>query len=117
MLTRLLLLTLLGRLGRRAVRIFGEQGVGRRLGTLGIAEFLLAGDDVGQRVRRLGVLRPLGDDHTLGVDGLLAIAQRVMGVAKPVLRVRGQGAVRIGLDEGVERLGGVLDLVGLDPCD
>jgi hypothetical protein len=44
-------------------------------GTLAVAELLLAGGDVEQRVGRLGVRRPLAADDALGLDRPLAVTQ------------------------------------------
>ena len=100
-LTRLLLLAFFGRLGCRAIRVFGEKGVGCGLGALGIALFLLAGGDVSQCVGGLRVLRPFGGHDALCIDRLLAVTQRIVCVAEPVLGVRGECAVGVGLDESL----------------
>src|SRR5690606_25503436 len=96
--------TLLGLFGGRAVRILGDEALQRLARSGEIAGLGLAARLVEQCVGRFGVVRPGLHDLVLGGDGRLVIAQRVIGVADPVLRRGRQLALRILVLESLQGL-------------
>src|SRR6185437_5040545 len=67
-----------------------------------VAHVALRECDVEQRLGSLAALRPLEEQAPLRRDRCAVIAPRVLRVAEPVLRRRGERALRPGLDEAAE---------------
>jgi hypothetical protein len=110
----LLLQALAGGIGGRGARILGEHRFQRTLGAGRVAHFLLAGRDGQPGIRRLGLSAYLVVTTLCALDGALAVALGVPGVAQPVLGIGCQRTVRVFLDEGAKTAGCFLVLAGLE---
>ena len=110
----LLLQPFAGRFGRRGVGVLGEQAFQRTLGCAGATHFLLTGRHRQPGIGRLRAVGVLGGNDTLRLDGALAVALGVPGVAQPVLGIGRQLAVRMLLYEGREAACSILVLAGLE---
>ena len=64
--------------------------------------FLLAAGDVEHRIWRLGAFGKSTDELFLSADCILEVAQRVVGIADPVLCTRCQTRIRVALQEFIE---------------